>query len=90
VQTDIVAYVASKGLSIGTESNAKMRLVLIIDRPVSAWIEITIQAQDEAGNVLWSEKVKDAGWGHAGGKATLNVLDKLHSIIDKQFSITSK
>jgi hypothetical protein len=85
VQSDIVAYVVSKGISIGTVSNSQGSLVLIIDRPMTRFLKVTIQAQDEAGNVLWSETTDCCGWGsaHMGGAATLNVLDKLHQIIDQ-------
>lgn len=82
VLSDVTAYLASKGLSLGNVGNSQIVLVLIINRPISKWIEITVQGQDPDGNVLWNEKVGDGGWGHLGGQALLNVLDKVHGIID--------
>jgi len=80
--SDVTAYLTSKGLSLGNVANSQIVLVLIVNRPISKWIEITVQGQDPDGNVLWNEKLSDGGWGHLGGQALLNVLDKVHSIID--------
>jgi hypothetical protein len=55
--------------------------VLVVDRPITKWIEITIQSRDNAGNVLWSEKASDR-WSPSGTGGLLNVLDKTHQIID--------
>ena len=57
-------------------------LVLVVDRPLSKWLKITVQEKDSAGNVLWSEAVSDGGWGHLGAKGTLDVLEKVHKVID--------
>lgn len=83
VLSDITAYMTSKGMTLGNTATSSTTLVLIVDRPISKWIAITIQARDNAGNVLWSEKVSDGGgWGHLGTVGLLNTLDKAHKIID--------
>ncbi len=82
VLSDTTLYLTSKGLKIGPEASAKFTLVLVVDRPMSKWLEITVQGHDRSGNVLWSEKVSDGGWGHLGTGGTLNTLDKIHQIID--------
>jgi hypothetical protein len=82
VLSDVKAYLVSKGRTLGTVSNSATTLTLVIDRPVSKWIEITIGEKDSNGNFLWSEKASDGGWGHMGGTGLLNTLDKVHQIID--------
>jgi hypothetical protein len=82
VLTDTTAYLTSKGMTLGTTATSSHALVLILNRPVSKWIEITVQERDHAGSVLWSEKVSDGGWGHLGTTGLLNTLEKVHKIID--------
>jgi hypothetical protein len=82
VLSDANAYLTSKGMTIGTTATSSRTMVLIVNRPISKWIEITVQERDHAGNVLWSEKVSDSGWGHLGTTGLLNTLEKVHKIID--------
>ena len=82
VMNDTVTYLTAKGVAIGTAGNSAYTLTLIIDRPVSKWIQITMQARDEGDKLLWSETVSDGGWTHAGTTGTLNTLNRLHEIID--------
>lgn len=85
ILSDTTAYLASKGLALGTVRNSKTILVLIVDRPPSKWVEITVQGQDPSGNIFWNEKVSDGGgWGHLGEQGLLNTLDKVHHIIDSR------
>ncbi len=86
VLSDTNAYVTSKGMTLGTAGTSKTMLVLIVDRPMSKWIEITVQGRDGAGNVLWSEKASDGGWGHLGTQGTLNTIGKVHQILDAHLS----
>jgi len=82
VMNDTVAYLTAKGVAMGTAQSSAYTLTLIIDRPMSKWIQITMQARDEAENLLWSETVSDGGWAHAGTTGTLNALTRVHEIID--------
>jgi hypothetical protein len=82
VLSDTISYLTSKGLNIGPATVAKTNLILVVNRPMSKWLEITVQERDRSGNVLWSEKVSDGGWGHLGTAGTLNTLEKVHRIID--------
>lgn len=82
ILSDTTAYVTSKGLTLGPAATSKATLVLIVDRPLSKWVEITVQGRDDSGNVLWGEKVSDGGWGHLGTQGMLNTLEKVHQIID--------
>ena len=85
VLSDTNAYMTSKGLIQGTTSTAKTTLVLIVNRPMSKWVEITVQGRDVSGNVLWSEKASDGGWGHLGTQGLLNTTEKVHQILDSHF-----
>jgi hypothetical protein len=85
ILSDVTAYLASKGLSLGNVANSNSVLVLIVDRPISKWIQITVQGQDPSGNVLWNEKVTGS-WIYMGQQELLNNLDKVHRIIDIHLS----
>jgi len=82
VMSDTTAYLTAKGVAMGTIAVSSYKLTLVVDRPLSKWIKITVQMRDHSDNLLWSETVEDGGWGHAGGTGTLNVLDKIHQIMD--------
>lgn len=84
VMNDTVAYLNAKGVAVGTTDTSAYSLTLIIDRPASKWIEITAQARNQAGGVLWSDTVSDGGWIHGGGEASLKALEKLHQVIDSR------
>ena len=86
VLNDTMAYLAAKGLTTGPEGLTKNALVLVVDRPITKWLEVTVQGRDSVGNILWSEKVGDGGWGHLGTSGTLNTLDKVHKIIDRHLA----
>jgi hypothetical protein len=85
ILSDTNAYVTSKGLILGTAATSKTTLVLIVNRPVMKWIEITIQGRDGSGNVLWGETVSEGAWAastHLGTQGMLNTLEKVHQVID--------
>jgi hypothetical protein len=82
VLSDSNAYLKSKGMTIGTTANSSRAVVLIVNRPMSKWIEITVQERDHAGNVLWSEKVSSGAWDRSGTAGILNTLEKVHKILD--------
>jgi hypothetical protein len=86
VLSDTTSYLTAKGLKIGPAATAKTTLTLVVDRPITKWLEITVQGRDSAGNLLWSDKVADGGWGHLGTTGTLNSLEKVHKIIDTRLA----
>ena len=95
VMTDVNSYLLSKGLTLGPVATSKTSIVLIVDRPVMNWIQITVQGRDSSGNLLWSDKVSDSAWAasaHATGtKSLLNTLAKVHSSVDAHMpSVTPK
>jgi hypothetical protein len=86
VLSDTTSYLTAKGVKIGPAATAKTTLILVVDRPITKWLEITVQGRDPAGNLLWSDKVSDGGWGHLGTTGTLNRLEKVHRIIDTRLA----
>ena len=89
ILSDTNAYVLSKGLILGTAATSKTTLVLIVDRPVMKWIEITVQGRDGSGNVLWSETVSEGAWAastHLGTKGMLKTLEKVHQVIEARLN----
>ncbi len=87
ILNDTTAYLTAKGVAVGTAESSTYALVLVINRPASKWLEITIQARDRNGNMLWSNTVSDGGWGHLGTEATLKTLEKLHQVIDSKIGV---
>ena len=55
-------------------------------RPITKWLEITIQERDGSGAVLWNEKVSQSSAGASfninGTKGMLIALEKAHQVID--------
>jgi len=86
VLSDTSAYLTSKGMTMGLAATSSHTLVLIVNRPMSKWIEITVQERERAGNVLWSEKVSSGAWDLSGTAGLLKTLEKVHKIIDARFS----
>ncbi|HLJ47155.1 MAG TPA: hypothetical protein VKU01_14160 [Bryobacteraceae bacterium] len=87
VLNDVIAYLTAKGITLETTMNAATVLVVVIDRPVSRWLAITVQERDHADNVLWSEKVSDTAFPmHMGTAGLLNTLEKLHKLIDTKMA----
>jgi hypothetical protein len=91
IQSDINAYVTSKGMTLGTIATSRTSLVIIVDRPVAKWIEFVVQGRDSAGSVLWSDKVSEGAWStsSSGSKSLLNNLDKVHKVIDARMQSVS-
>jgi hypothetical protein len=85
VLEDTTAYLTTKGYLIGTIQNSNLILVLTLDRPITKWIEIVVQAKDPAGNILWSAKASKHG---VSSQLTMReaglegALDDLHKIMD--------
>jgi hypothetical protein len=84
VLSDTVSYLTGKGFTIGTSDSAHIKLTLIVDRPMSKWLEITVQGRDRSGNLLWSEKVGDGSSFHLGTTGALVTLEKVHKVIDSR------
>lgn len=80
--SDLRAYLTVKGVALGRAADADFRLAVIIDRPLSKRIEITVQAWDNSTGLLWSEQLADPGWNDMGDKQTVRALDRIHQIID--------
>jgi len=70
-------------LDITRDSHATYLLYLIVDRPVTKWIKITVRAHDLSGKQLWQEETSSGG-GMSGGHGLRVTLDRLHKLLDKR------
>jgi hypothetical protein len=83
----VVALTEGSGLSAGTElplsavqemardSGATHLLYVVVDRPMSKWLRVTVQCFDASGRELWQEEASAGGL--TGGKAPHDTLQKL-------------
>ena len=70
-------------LHIARDANATYVLYLIVDRPFTKWIKVTVRCYDLSGKQLWEESAADAG-GLTGGHGLRVTLDRLHRLLDKR------
>jgi len=70
-------------LHIARDANATYVLYLIVDRPFTKWIKVTVRCYDLSGKQLWEESAADAG-GLTGGHGLRVTLDRLHQRLDKR------
>lgn len=70
-------------LHIARDANATYVLYLIVDRPVTKWIRVTVRCYDLSGKQLWEDSAADAG-GLTGGHGLRVTLDRLHRLLDKR------
>lgn len=82
IMNDTSAYLTAKGVAVGTTDESNYMFTLVVDRPMTKWVEITVQARDKAGNLLWSEKASGGGHGFSGTNGMLKALEKVHQAID--------
>ena len=85
---EVVALTEGNAIAVGTDlplsavqetardSGAAYLLYVVVDRPMSKWIEVTVQCFDMSGREMWQEQAS-AGGGLSGGKATYEALQKL-------------
>ena len=70
-------------LNIARGANATYVLYLIVDRPITEWIKVTVRCYDLSGKQLWEESA--AGGGKWTGIYRRHViLDRLHQLLDKR------
>ena len=70
-------------LDIARDSQANYLLYLIVDRPLTKWITITVRSYDLSGKQLWQEEASSGG-GLSGGHGLRVTLDRLHKLLDKR------
>ena len=69
--------------NIAREAGASSLLVLTVDRPVTKWVKIGLEAYDLSGTLLWKESV-DEGGGLSGKGGVKKALDKLKKRLDSR------
>jgi len=70
-------------LHIARDANATYVLYLIVDRPITKWIKVTVRCYDLSGKQLWEESAADSG-GLTGIHRRHVILDRLHQRLDKR------
>lgn len=70
-------------LHIARDANATYVLHLIVDRPITKWIKVTVRCYDLSGKQLWEESAADSG-GLTGIHRQHVILDRLHRLLDKR------
>lgn len=82
LQTDEAFSVASL-LNLTKNAGATSLLLVTVDRPVTKWLKVTVQAYDLNAKLLWSE-VASSGGGLSGGGAPAKVLKTLRKKLDRR------
>jgi len=80
LQTDQLMSVESL-LNLTKNAGAKYLLLATVERPLSKWIKVTIQAYDLSGKLLWSEEAGSGG-GVSGKDAPEKTLKSLRQKLD--------
>jgi len=70
-------------LDIARDSNARYLLYVVVDRPLTKWIKVTVRAHDLAGKQLWQEETSSGG-GLTGAHGLRVMLERLHKLLDKR------
>ena len=73
----------SSVLTIARDSHADYLLYVLVDRPITKWIKITVQCFDISGKQLWQEE-SSSGGGMSGGHGLRVTFDRLHDKLDKR------
>ena len=70
-------------VNLAREAGASSLLLLTVDRPVTKWIKIELEAYDLSGTLLWKESV-DEGGGLSGKGGVDKALEKLRKRLDSR------
>ena len=70
------------------DSKAAYLLYVIVDRPASKWLKVTVQCYDATGQQIWKEESTGGGERFSSlftsGKATRNTLENLHEELNRR------
>lgn len=69
--------------NIARDAQANSVLYVIVDRPVTKWLKMTVQCFDVSGKQLWQEEASSGG-GLSGGHGFEVTTKKLHALLDKR------
>jgi hypothetical protein len=69
--------------AMARDSGADYLLYVVVDRPISTWLRVTVRCYDSAGQVMWLEDASSGG-GLSGGHAARDTLQKLREELDRR------
>ena len=70
-------------LNLTKNAGAKYLLLATVERPVTKWMKVTVQAYDLSGMLLWSEEATSGG-GVTGKGASEKILKSLQKKLDSR------
>lgn len=80
---DVVSYLKSKKVVLAPdEASATYRLRLTVDRPLSRWIRVTVEAYDSTDKKLWQQVAQSGAWAMTGGQGFRDTIERLHKMLD--------
>ena len=71
-------------ISVAKKVGASSLIFLTVDRPLSAWVKLTVECYDLNGGLIWEEKASDVGWFHRGAAGVSNATRALESKLAKR------
>jgi hypothetical protein len=69
--------------NIARDSKARNLLYVVVDRPPTKWIKLTVQCFEIGGKQLWQEETSSGG-GLSGAHGFQVATQKLHAALDKR------
>ena len=69
-------------LDMAHHSGAAYLLYVVVDRPITKWLKVTVQCYDTAGHRIWQEDAAEGGL--SGGKGERATLHKLRERLDRR------
>lgn len=82
---DVHTYLKSKNVILArSDDAASYQLRLIVDRPITKWMEVTIRAYDWRGQLLWEDKASSGSWKMTGAGGLEVTTRSIHSILDRR------
>jgi|GEM_PF-3223423 len=88
IQDDAYKFLREQHITLATdEQSADQVLHLMVDRPVSKWVEVLITLSGRDERVLWHEKASYASWATVTGKGAGTVVSsKIREILQKHLT----
>lgn len=69
--------------NIARDAGANSVLYVVVDRPLTKWLKMTVECFDMSGKKLWQEEASSGG-GLSGGHGFEVTTKKLHALLDKR------
>jgi hypothetical protein len=69
--------------NIGRDAKGSSVLYVVVDRPMTKWIQITAKCYDMSGKELWKEEASNGNGDMSGGQGLKTTEKRLHEKLDK-------